>query len=264
MHVLAKVFAQVPDRRQRRGVRHPLAGMLALVFLGLLARIREMNVLQRWAQEHWDLLREPLGFTRDQPPHATTFSRTLAVCSLADFTRAVGDWTEQLLETDQPLTMAVDGKTSCQGLDAEGHPIQTLTAFVHHLKIAAGNWSYRGEKTNEPGALLQHLSELLQRFPGLELLTGDALYAQRPLAQALIDHDCDYLVQIKANQPDIQDAAQHALGEKHQRPPAAETVDKKGASKIAAVCGSIWTTPITFVKHYISPDAKFSCALIGT
>jgi len=27
--------------------------VLALVFLGLLARIREMAVLQRWAKTHW-------------------------------------------------------------------------------------------------------------------------------------------------------------------------------------------------------------------
>jgi len=52
--------------------------MLALVFLGLLARIREMAVLQRWAETHWDQLQEPLGFERDKPPHATTISRAIA------------------------------------------------------------------------------------------------------------------------------------------------------------------------------------------
>jgi hypothetical protein len=53
---LAEVFAQVPDLRDPRGIRHPLQGMLALVFFGLLARIREMAVLQRWAETHWDQL----------------------------------------------------------------------------------------------------------------------------------------------------------------------------------------------------------------
>jgi len=75
---LAEVFAQISDPRQARGIRHPLQGMLALVFLGLLARIREMAVLQRWAKAHWAELKEPLGFDRDQPPHATTISRSLA------------------------------------------------------------------------------------------------------------------------------------------------------------------------------------------
>jgi len=37
---LAEVFAQVPDPRDPRGIRHPLQGMLTLVFLGLLHGIR--------------------------------------------------------------------------------------------------------------------------------------------------------------------------------------------------------------------------------
>jgi hypothetical protein len=75
---LAEVSAQVPDPRDPRGIRHPLQGMLALVFLGLLARIREMAVLQRWAETHWDQLQAPLGFEREKPPHATTISRAIA------------------------------------------------------------------------------------------------------------------------------------------------------------------------------------------
>ena len=46
---LAAVFSQVTDPRKARGIRHPFQGMIALVFLGLLARITEMAVLVRWA-----------------------------------------------------------------------------------------------------------------------------------------------------------------------------------------------------------------------
>ena len=35
LELLAEVFSHVPDPRKRRGIRHPLPGMLALVFLGL-------------------------------------------------------------------------------------------------------------------------------------------------------------------------------------------------------------------------------------
>ena len=57
---LVEVFAQVRDFRDPRGKRHPLSSLLSLVFLGLLARIREMAVLERWAEAHWDELKEPL------------------------------------------------------------------------------------------------------------------------------------------------------------------------------------------------------------
>ena len=260
---LVAVFQQVRDFRDSRGKRHPLPAVLALVFLGLLARIREMAVLQRWAQMHWELLKEPLGFTRDQPPHATTISRALAGCSLADFSAGFLRWVQQVLP-DEPLTVAVDAKTSCQGLDAQGNPVQMLTALVHHLKLVVGQWSVRGEKTNEPTALRNHLSELLENFPCLRLITGDAIYAQRPLAQALLEENCDYLLQVKANQGDLLEVLQVCLGDAHERPPAAQTAEKRGPPSITADSGSIWRTPITFATPWRFPGRKLRCVLIGT
>jgi hypothetical protein len=236
---LVRVFAQVQDPRKRRGVRHPLQSILTLVFLGLLARIREMKVLQRWAEAHWDQLREPLGFDRDAPPDATTFSRTLAKCDLSSFSKAFLAWIEQVLPPDEPFVAAVDAKTSCQGLDTDGDPVQLVTVLVHNLKVVLGQWSVRGEKTNESGVLKNHLAQLKQDFPLLKLITGDAIYANRPLAEVLQDEDCDYLLQIKGNQPDIQEALKVCLGDAHETKPAAQTVEKKGTLLNAAGCGLI-------------------------
>jgi hypothetical protein len=261
---LAQVFACVQDFRDPRGRRHPLPALLSLVFLGILARIREMAVLQRWAEVNWEQLREPLGFTRPERPHATTISRALASCSLADFSQAFLIWVRQTLTADVPLTVAVDGKTSCQGLDANGQPVQMLTAFVHQLKVVVGQWSIRGEKTNEPTALHRHLPELVQNFPLLRLVTGDAIYAQRPLVEALLDENVNYLVQIKANQGDTLDALQACLGDAYERPPAAQTAEKKGPPSIVVDSGSIWTTSTTFERRWRFPGRKLACVLIGT
>lgn len=235
---LAEVFASVPDSRDPRGVRHSIQVLVSLVFLGMLARIREMAVLQRWAELHWQKLGAALGSSRDTPPNATTISRALARCSLAEFRRAFAAWLRQAVASDEPWSASVDGKTVCQGLDAQGNPVHLLTVFVHHLKVALAQWSVGDEKSNEPAVLKHHLSELFELFPMLRLLTGDALYAQRPLVEALMSHGCDYLFQVKANQPDVQDALQACLGQAQQRPPAAETIEKRGPWQIAAGCGS--------------------------
>jgi hypothetical protein len=235
---LAEVFAQVPDPRKPRGVRHPLQGMLALVFLGLLARIREMAVLQRWAEVHWDQLQEPLGFERDKPPHATTISRALAGCELGKFAEAFRAWVKTVVP-DEPLHVAVDAKTSCQGIGEDGKPVQLLTVLVHNLKLVLGQWSVHGEKTNEPKVLQNHLAELTAQFPLLKLITGDAIYAQRPLAEALLDENCDYLLQIKGNQGDVQDALKNCLGAAHERKPSAQTSEKKGTPWIGGGYGLI-------------------------
>lgn len=235
---LAQVFSQVTDFRDPRGKRHPLAGMLSLVFLGLLARIREMAVLQRWAEAHWDQLRDPLGFDRDAPPHATTISRSIAACQLNEFSSAFLAWIQTVLPNES-FDVAVDAKTSCQGLDTDGQPVQLVTILIHDLKLVIGQWSVHGEKTNESCVLKNHIAELKQKFPLLKLITGDAIYATRPLAQALLDENCDYLVAVKDNQPDVREAVEHCLGGAHERAPAAQTVEKRGISPIGVGCGLI-------------------------
>jgi len=235
---LAEVFSSVPDSRDPRGVRHSIQVLVSLVFLGMLARIREMVVLQRWAELHWPQLKSALGSDRDAPPNATTISRALAGCSLAEFRTAFAAWLRQTVSSDEPWTASVDGKTVCQGLDAQGNPVQLLTVFLHHVKAVLGQWSVGDEKSNEPAVLKLHLSELFELFPMLRLLTGDAIYAQRPLVEALMSHGCDYLFQLKANQADAQDALRCCLGQAEQRPPAAETHEKRGLWRIAAGSGS--------------------------
>jgi len=215
--------------------------MLALMFLGLLARIREMAVLQRWATKNWEELREPLGFDAKwkKSPHATTFSRALERCSVEEFSQAFYAWLRAVVLPATPLTVAVDGKTSCQGYDTDGEPVQLLTVFVQRFKLVLAQWPVRGDKTNEPGALRLHLEELLRDYPLLRLITGDAIFAQRPLAEALQELNCDYLLQLKDNQKDIRDTVEHCLGSAHERPPAAQTAEKKGMPSIAAECGLI-------------------------
>jgi hypothetical protein len=252
--LLIEAFAQVSDPRDPRGVRHSVRSLLMLVFVGMLARIREMAVLQRWAEVHWQELREIVESDRDQPPHATTISRTLARCSLAEFSQAFARWLREEVLAGVPLEAAVDGKTACQGLDAQGRPVQILTVFVHRLKLVLAQWSVTGEKSNEPTVLKGHLDDLLREFPLLKLITGDAIFAQRPLVTAIAERSCDYLFQVKENQPDIMDALRNCLGQAHERVPAAETAEKKGNLSIVAGSGSTWRTPTTSESLWASPN----------
>ena len=120
---LLEVFSQLEDPRKARGVRHPFSGIVALTVLGMLARIREMEVLVRWATVHWDSLRAPLGFDREKPPCATTISRTLAKCSVEEFQTALNQWLQHHVSQTSDGVLAVDGKTSKQGIDSDGDPL---------------------------------------------------------------------------------------------------------------------------------------------
>jgi len=236
---LLDAFSRLDDPRSARGVRHPFAGMVVLMLLGMLARIREMEVLVRWATIHWDQLREPLGFDRDEPPCATTISRTLAKCRVAEFQAALSVWMQACLaDKTTEGVVAVDGKTAKQGLDDDGDPLHMLNVFVHDLQVVVGQWSTGAEKTNEPTILRRHFAELLDAYPMLRLFTGDAIFAQRPLAELVCSRGRDYLLQVKANQGDTLDALENCFAQATARPPAAHSTNKRGLSKKPVSYGS--------------------------
>jgi hypothetical protein len=227
---LLEAFTRIDDPRKARGVRHPYASMLALVFLGLLCRQTDMAGLQRWASDHWRSLKTPLGFTRKKPPHATTISRALAKFSLAQFRDAFAGWLATLPQAAAALTVAADGKTSKQGHDAHGEPVHMLNLFAHELNLCLAQFPVTGGKPTEPQALKDGLAELLEHYPAIRLFTADALFTQRPLARVILEADRDFLFAVKDNQPALLEAVTTSLGEVVGREPDAKSVEKKGTS----------------------------------
>lgn len=227
---LLAAFHRLSDPRHRRGVRHPFTSLLALTFLGLLCRQTDFATIARWAKVHWSLLAAPLGFTRSYAPHATTFSRATARYSLAEFQDALCHWLAGFLTDSPTLTAAVDGKTSKQGHDTNGDPIHILNVFVHNVRVCLGQWAVGNDKKTEPEVLKAHLGELFAAYPSLQLLTGDALFTQRPLAALIVDAQRDYLLAVKDNQPDLHETIQAAFADATLDSAAARTVEKKGAT----------------------------------
>lgn len=255
---LVAAFSEVADPRQRRGVRHPFSAILGLMLVGLVCRVNDFASLQRWAARHWHLLRRPLGFTRHKPPHPTTLSRTLARFSLQEFQAAFSRWLQDVVTEQAAWAVAVDGKTSKQGLNSQGDPIQMLNVFAHDLKACLGQWPLEGDKQTEPEVLKARLSELFEKYPALRLITGDALYAQRHLSELIVAADHDYLFQIKANQPDLLDAARTCFARAEDAKADAVTREKKGATEKLVFFGSTWTTPLMFASGWILPVAACS------
>ena len=235
---LLEVFSRLDDPRKARGVRHPFAGIIALTLLGMLARIREMEVLVRWASVHWDCLKKPLGFDRDEPPCATTISRTLAKCSVDEFQTALNEWLRHHVAEGEGV-LAVAGKTSRQGIDSDGNPLHMLNAFVHDVQAVVGQWSTGDDKTNEPSLLRRKLRGLLVSYPMLQLITGDAIFAQRPLIKMIRSLGKDYLFQVKDNQKDTIDALENCFAKAPDRTPAAQIDEKRGLCGNAVVYGWI-------------------------
>jgi hypothetical protein len=133
-----------------------------------------------------------------------------------------------------------------------------LNVFAQDIKACLGQWPLEGDKNTEPEVLKAHLSELFDKYPALRLITGDALYAQRNLAELIVEGEHDYLFQLKKNQPDVLDVAKTCLDHKKDSEADAVTRGKKGGAQRSVFFGSTWRTPTTFGNGWVLPVAA-SC-----
>ena len=138
---------------------------------------------------------------------------------------ALTGWVARVV-ADQEVNASVDGKWAKQSEDGNGNPLVMVNVLAHDLKLCLAQWPV-AEKRYEPAVLREQLGQLFESYPGLRLLTMDALYAERDLCRTIVSYGRDYLVRIKGNQPEALAAladgfAQEELGESE-----AETLEKK-------------------------------------
>jgi hypothetical protein len=240
LEIFVDCLKKVPDPRSKQGVSHPFHTALAVIFLGLLANISTLAEIQRWAEIHFQQLRQFLEFKNKKGkrkiPHAITLARILRKLSLDGLQTAFAEFVNGIV-TDSSLVAAVDGKAAKQMTDENGDPILMLNVFAQNLKLHLASWSVRGDKTNEPGCLKSHLEELFTMYPCLKLLTGDAIFAQRPLLEAIQEYHRDYLVQIKENQGKTLEQMMLVFEDAPKQEPSDVQVDKKRGLLRFAACG---------------------------
>ena len=245
---LLVAFRRLTDPRDRRGIRHPFPGLLAVIFLGLLSRHPDFASIARWAKRHWPVLKEAFGLTRRYAPHATTYTRAAEDFSVEEFRRALAGWLAQVM-TVGPVAAAVDGKTSKQATDADGDAIHVLNVFAHEAKVCLADWPVGDGKETEPEVLKAHLDELFVAWPSLRVLTGDALFCQRPLARAIIDAGRDYVLAVKDNQPDLHETIQTAFADATPASADATTQEKNVGRSRRGGSGATRRRPTTRVRR---------------
>lgn len=199
---LHSCFDRIRDPRHRRGRVHPLAGVLSLSVLGLMAGCRSLSDIHRWGAVHPEVF-GPLGLRRS--PSVATLGRVLRWVSVSEVRAALRHFAQQLLERrhlGEPLTLAADGKT-VRSVWEGGQQLGLLHLFAHEAKLALDQ-VMTTHHLDEVSATKSWMEELAGQFPGLAVLTGDALLADRTLCAAIVSEGQDYFIKLKkTNQPSI-------------------------------------------------------------
>ena len=97
----------------------------------------------------------------------------------------------------------------------------------HALKLCLAQRP-ASEKRYKPGVLQEQLGPLFENYPGLKLLSMDALYAERNFCQAIVSCGRDFLARIKGNRPEALSALSEGFAAGELGEPEAEAVDKRG------------------------------------
>ena len=200
---LIEVLAEIPDFRSPHGKRHPLGAILALACSAMLCGYRSYTAIAEWGRHYGAPLVQALGFTH-RSPCAATLHTVLRRVDREAVEATLGAWAEGLLgEAPQPErgedAIAIDGKT-LRGSQKQGAPgVHLLSALAHRLGVTLAQQAV-DDKTNEIPVALELLRHLVLEG---RIVTMDALLTQRQIAQQIVGAGGDYVMVVKANQPQL-------------------------------------------------------------
>jgi DDE_Tnp_1-associated len=213
--LLLAALGTVPDFRKRKGRRHPLSGILGLVVLGLMANCRSLSAISRSAQIHPEVL-APLGLIRS--PSVPTLSRVLAGIDPAAVRTALLAFTHTLLARRgaEPVTVAIDGK-SLRGVHEDAAPAHLLHLFAQEATLVLDQ-VLLGSVRDEVDAAEEWIATVAMQFPGLAVLTGDALFADQDLCATIVAQDYAYLLRLKKTKAPSGPMSNSSLSARTARP----------------------------------------------
>jgi hypothetical protein len=203
---LLAFLAEIPDPRSRRGRRHPLTAILALVCCAIMSGAKSYAAIGQWGQDQDITLMHRLGFTRT-PPKSGGIRKVLIALDKVRFEDALTRWAEsrrsEPISTFPREALALDGKSVRGSFDGMEKAVHLLSLVSHESGLTLAQTAVPNgaeEKTNEHKTAIPLLRQVdLTR----RLVTGDAMFCQRDLSQQVIDAGGHFLWFVKENQPTL-------------------------------------------------------------
>ena len=191
------MLESVPDPRDRRGVRYPLAGVLALAVTAVVAGCRSFAAIGQWAAEAAAEHLAAFGLTRAGAPDESTLRKLFARIDADALDGAVGRWMWTLTRiVDGRRVIALDGKT-VRGARTrpDGKAPHLIAAFDHASGAVLGQVAVDAKSNEIPAARTL--------LAGLELtgvtVTMDAMHTQTDTATLITEAGGDYVFTVKGN-----------------------------------------------------------------
>jgi predicted transposase YbfD/YdcC len=202
-------FEELEDPRSTINQRHPLASVLVIALLAVLAGAGGPTAIARWAALKQDLLLQVLDLPNGIP-RKDVFRRVLRTLKPAAFQACFANWLRSLRAeaaaqtgVEQPV-LAVDGKTLRRSHDrGKGlGALHSVSVWASEYGLSLGQTAC-AEKSNEITAIPE-LLRLVDIKGGI--ITIDAMGTQKAIAEQVIAGGADYVLALKGNQAALHQA----------------------------------------------------------
>jgi predicted transposase YbfD/YdcC len=191
----------LPDPRQCHKVTYPLAEVLLLCLLAVLAGADGAVDIARFGKGKLELLRRFLPF-RDGTPSHDQIGDILAVLDPEKFQQCFVAWVVALTGAPSGV-VAIDGKTLRRSHNRRRGQaaIHMVSAFAAGQRVVLGQVKV-ADKSNEIIAIPALLD--MMAIEGA-IVTIDAMGCQRNIAQKIVDKNADYILALKGNQSSLRE-----------------------------------------------------------
>ena len=207
LRTLSEVFRQVPDPRPRANMRYPLPAVLTIICMALLGGAVHISELHRAGQRLSQQQREHIGLRRKRgtkfypAPSYSVYRDLLGKLDVLKMSEIFNIWLDEH-EGILPRSLAMDGKTIV-------HQLGQMVSLVDQKDGVPVAMVCNDEGKELPAAQELLASEEVNLIN--QIVTADALHCQTKSAHEIATGGGDYLLRIKANQPNLLKCAETAL-----------------------------------------------------
>jgi len=219
VQAIAAHFDGLDDPRSEINLRHPLASVLTIVVMAVLAGADGPTAIARWAKIKSHFLRDLLDLPHGVPAK-DVFRNVLCRLKPAAFQACFATWLDNLraraASGDDVMhrLLNVDGKTSRRSHDRSKGlgPLHSVSVWAADERMTLAQVAC-DEKSNEITAIPEVLKLVPPEGAVVTIDAIDAMGTQTAIAAQIVDGKGDYVLSLKGNQETIHRAvAKHMDG----------------------------------------------------
>jgi predicted transposase YbfD/YdcC len=213
-------FEELEDPRSTVNRRHPLASVVVIALMAVLAGAGGPTAIAKWAALNQEFLLKTLDLPNGIPCK-DVFRRVLMVLKPGAFQACFANWLQSLRAkaatatgVEQPI-LAVDGKSARRSHDRKNGlgVLHSVSVWASDFGLSLGQMAC-AEKSNEITAIPEVLK--LVDIKGA-IITIDAMGTQKAIAGQIIEGEADYVLALKGNQETLHRAVIDAVAKEMEK-----------------------------------------------